>query len=183
MSKISPGRALCLATGIAMGLSSCTELPNDIGVHHHRSTASQTRLASHHPIPSSWNDAASTKGTPKIIINLTTQQAFFYRGGLLVGRTNISSGRRDFRTPPGSYQVIQKDLHHVSSHYGAYVARSGAIVIRDADVKRSVSQGCPLCRRVDALFFALHWWLRNACGFCPALPGLARLYPHAREHG
>ena len=136
MLKISPGRALYLATGIALGFSSCTELPNDIGVHHHRSTASQTRLASHHPIPSSWNDAASTKGTPKIIINLTSQQAFFYRGGLLVGRTNLSSGRRDFETPPGNYHVIQKDLHHVSSQYGSYVARSGAILVRDADLDK-----------------------------------------------
>ena len=80
------------------------------------------------------------RGTPKIVINLTTQQAFFYRGGVLVGQTNISSGRTDFETPPGSYHVIQKDEHHLSSQYGSYVARSGAVLVRDADVEqRSVS--------------------------------------------
>ena len=42
-----------------------------------------------------------------------------------MGQTNISSGRKDFETPPGSYHVIQKDEHHVSSQYGSYVARSG----------------------------------------------------------
>src|SRR4051794_25775428 len=118
MRNVSPQRTLCLTAAIALGFCSCTELPSDIGVHRHRSTASQTRLASHHPIPSSWNDAGPTEGTPKIVINLTTQQAFFYRGGVLVGQTNISSGRKDFETPPGSYRVIQKDEHHVSSQYG-----------------------------------------------------------------
>jgi lipoprotein-anchoring transpeptidase ErfK/SrfK len=136
MRNVSPQRTLFLTAAIALGFCSCTELPNDIGVRRHRSTASQTRLASHHPISSSWNDAAPTEGTPKIVINLTTQQAFFYRGGVLVGQTNISSGRKDFETPPGSYRVIQKDEHHVSSQYGSYVARSGAVLVRDADVNK-----------------------------------------------
>ena len=91
--------------GVALGFCSCTELPNDIGVRRHRSTARQTRLASPHPIPSSWNDAAPSEGRSKILINLTTQQAFFYRGGVLVGQTNLSSGRKDFETPPGSYHA------------------------------------------------------------------------------
>ena len=136
MLRISPRRALFLAAGIGVGFSSCTELPNDIGVRRHRSVAAQTRLASHHPIASSWNDAASTEGTPKILINLTTQQASFYRGKVLVGQTNISSGRKDFETPPGSYRVMEKDEHHLSSQYGSYVARSGAILLRDADVHK-----------------------------------------------
>jgi lipoprotein-anchoring transpeptidase ErfK/SrfK len=136
MRNVSPQRTLFLTAAITFGFCSCTELPNDIGVRRHRSTASQTRLASHHPIPPSWNDAAATEGTPKIVINLTTQQAFFYRGGVLVGQTNISSGRKDFETPAGSYRVIQKDEHHVSSQYGSYVARSSAVLVRDADVNK-----------------------------------------------
>jgi len=63
------------------------------------------------------------------------QQAFYYRGETLIGRTNISSGRRAFETPPGKYRVIQKDAKHVSSQYGQYVARNtGAILRRDVDV-------------------------------------------------
>jgi lipoprotein-anchoring transpeptidase ErfK/SrfK len=136
MLKVSPERTLFLTAAIALGFCSCTELPNDIGVHHHRSTASHKRLASHHPIRSSWNDAAPTEGTPRILVNLTTQQAFFYRGGVLVGETDVSSGRKDFETPPGSYHVIQKDEHHVSSQYGSFVARSGSVLVRDADVTK-----------------------------------------------
>ena len=129
-------RGLFLAAGIALGFASCTELPNDIGVRPHRSVARQTQWASHHPILSSWNDTAPVKGAPKIVVNLTTQQAFFYRGDLLVGRTNISSGRRDFETPPGKYRVTQKDAAHISSQYGAYCARSGAVLMRDVDVNK-----------------------------------------------
>ena len=136
MLNTSARRALSLAAGIGLGFASCTELPNDVGVRRHRSVAAQTRLASHYPIYSSWNDAASAEGTPKILINLTTQQAFFYRGKHLVGETNISSGRKDFETPPGNYRVIEKDADHLSSQYGAYVAHSGAVLLRDVDVDK-----------------------------------------------
>jgi lipoprotein-anchoring transpeptidase ErfK/SrfK len=136
MSRVSLYRALSFAAGIALGFASCTELPNDVGVRRHRSVATQTRWASHYPIFSSWNDDATAKGSSKILVNLTTQQAFFYRGKLLIGRTNISSGRRDFETPPGKYRVIQKDADHVSTQYGAYVARSGSVLVRDVDINK-----------------------------------------------
>jgi len=128
--------AIILAAGVALGLTSCTELPNDIGVRPHRSVALQTRSASHHPIVSWWNDHAPAKGPRKIVVNLTNQQAFFYRGEILVGQTNISSGRRDFETPPGKYRVTEKDATHISSQYGAYCAASGAVLMRNVDVQK-----------------------------------------------
>jgi lipoprotein-anchoring transpeptidase ErfK/SrfK len=131
MLRHSPCRALFLAAGIELSIAGCTELPNDVGVRRHRFA-----WAAQHPIVASWNDAATAKGAPRILVNLTTQQAFFYRGKLLVGRTSISSGRRDFETPPGTYRVIQKDADHVSSQFGAYVADSGAVLVRDVDVNK-----------------------------------------------
>lgn len=129
-------RILLLATVAVLGGAGCTELPNDIGVRTHRSVAALTRMASGHPLFASWNDDPAIKGTPKIVVNLSTQQAFFYRGKTLIGKTNISSGRPDFETPPGKYRVIQKDANHVSSQYGAYVSRSGQVVQRDVDVQK-----------------------------------------------
>jgi L,D-transpeptidase catalytic domain len=129
-------RPLFFSAVLAWACASCTALPNDVGVRQHRSVAAQTWLASHFPIFASWNDDPALKGKGKILINLTTQQAFFYRGKILIGKTNISSGRRDFETPPGKCRVIQKDVNHVSSQYGQYVARSGAILVRDADVNK-----------------------------------------------
>ncbi|MDQ3197902.1 MAG: L,D-transpeptidase family protein [Verrucomicrobiota bacterium] len=132
---LRPPLLVCCA---ALVLASCTELPNDVGVRKHRSVATQTRLASHHPVFSSWYDDPKGRGEERILINLTKQQAFFYRGETLIGRTNISSGRREFETPPGKYRVIQKDADHVSNEYGQYVARSGAVLVRDADVNRTL---------------------------------------------
>ena len=115
----------------------CTELPNDVGVRRHRSTAALTRKASHHPVFASWTDDQGIKGKPKILINLTTQQAFFYRGDNLVGKTNISSGRHDYETPPGKYRVIQKDPKHVSNEYGVYENRLGKVLARNVDVNKT----------------------------------------------
>ncbi len=92
-------------------------------------------MASHHPIKATWNDDPTATGQRKIVINLTTQQASFYRGRKLIGQTNISSGRRDYETPPGKYRVIQKDANHVSSQYGQIVSRFGRVLVRDADAK------------------------------------------------
>ncbi|MBA3607898.1 MAG: L,D-transpeptidase family protein [Chthoniobacterales bacterium] len=133
---LSPLPSVLLGAGlIALAVAGCTELPNDVGVRRHRSEAAQTSQASRHPVFSSWYDDPAAKGEAKIVIDLTKQQAFYYRGETLIGRTNISSGRREFETPPGKYRVIQKEAKHVSSQYGEYVARkSGAVLRRDVDV-------------------------------------------------
>ena len=128
-------RALCLVAGIGLGLSSCTELPNDIGVRRHRAVAARAWLASRFPASSSWNDDPAAKGKPKIIINLTTQRAFFYRGKTLIGKTTISSGRKEFETPPGKYRVIEKDADHISSEYGQIIGRSGEVLVSDANAR------------------------------------------------
>lgn len=57
----------------------------------------------------------AAKGYPRILVKLTTQQAFFYHGKVLIGKTNISSGCRAYETPPGKYRVTQKDMNHVSN--------------------------------------------------------------------
>lgn len=122
-----------IAAGVAIAGAGCSELPNDIDGYSQRPVAARTRGASHHPVFASWHDDPALKGDPKIVINLTAQRAFFYRGKILVGETNISSGRRDYETPPGKYRVIQKDMGHVSSEYGVYEDRSGRVVVHDAE--------------------------------------------------
>jgi hypothetical protein len=174
-----------LASALLVGMSSCTELPNDVGVRPHR-IAEQTRRASHHPIVAYWKDDPAVKGKPRILINLTAQQAFFFRGDKLVGRTNISSGRREFATPPGKYRVIQKDADHISRQYGACVSRSGRIVRRDVDVKRN---RCP--PGAHFVGAAMPYFLRFTggygmhAGFVPpyrASHGCVRMPPEMAQH-
>jgi hypothetical protein len=127
-------RAAFLTFLLTSLITSCTELPNDIGVRQHRFP--RARRVLHPAVVAIWNDDPALKGDPKIVINLTLQQAFFFRGKVLVGQSTISTGRIGYETPPGKYRVIQKDAAHISSEYGDYVNRNGAVVVRDVDVNR-----------------------------------------------
>jgi hypothetical protein len=123
-----------VAIAVISLVTSCTELPNDIGVRQHRFP--KARWVLRPPGIAVWNDDPELKGKPKIVINLTLQQAFFFRGKVLVGQSTISTGRKGYETPPGRYRVTQKDASHVSSEYGDYVNRSGSVMLRDVDLNR-----------------------------------------------
>ena len=78
-----------------------------------------------HPAPAipddvSYWDGDSAMGSPLIKINRSQQKAFFYKGGVLVGVSRISSGNEDHGTPNGTYKITQKDKDHKSSAYGVF---------------------------------------------------------------
>lgn len=75
------------------------------------------------------------KGEATIVVRIGEQRAYFYRGRKVVGATRISTGKKGYATPPGSYSVTQKDKSHVSTLYGDYVDASGDVV------KSNVSAG------------------------------------------
>ena len=94
------------------------------------------------PPPYTWNDTAG-KGAPKIVVELGTQRAYFYRGEGRVGETKCSTGKKGFPTLPGNYAVTQKDKNHESNLYGSFVSESGDVVKRDVDMsKMKVPEGC-----------------------------------------
>jgi lipoprotein-anchoring transpeptidase ErfK/SrfK len=70
------------------------------------------------------------------VISLGDQRAFFYKGGKLVGVSAISSGKKGFDTPVGSFKVIQKDKDHASNLYGEYVDATGEVLKRNVDVTK-----------------------------------------------
>jgi len=78
--------------------------------------------------PDSYWDAAGVSGSPRIVINLREQRAYYYRGGTLVGRARISTGREGQNTPAGSYKVIGKSKDHVSNLWGNFVDAQGNVV-------------------------------------------------------
>lgn len=59
-----------------------------------------------------------------IKINRAKQTASFYKGGVLVGVSKISSGTEDHGTPPGTYKITQKSKDHKSSAYGVFKNRT-----------------------------------------------------------
>ena len=87
------------------------------------------------PAPSDWNPAAG-HGRGRIRIVLSTQRAYFYKGGIEIGESTISSGKKGYETPPGEYKVIQKDKDHVSTLYGNYIDDDGNILMKNIDTSK-----------------------------------------------
>lgn len=63
-----------------------------------------------------WIDDAPDD-PPVIVVSLSQQRLFVYRGGVLVGVTTISSGRRGHSTPRGEFTILQKARFHRSNIY------------------------------------------------------------------
>lgn len=93
-------------------------------------------------IPPAWYSAGGTwygddvRGKPKIVVNLSQQRAYFYKGKHLVGETVVSTGKPGFSTPAGRSRVIRKTRDHVSSAFGDYVDDSGNVVRSNIDVRK-----------------------------------------------
>lgn len=65
-----------------------------------------------------WND--SGPGAPlSIVISLSAQRVFVYRGAQMVAASAISSGRDGKVTPLGTYPILQKAAAHRSTLYGS----------------------------------------------------------------
>jgi hypothetical protein len=104
--------------------TSCAEMEN---AQKAAADAAKTAAAALHPRPAYWN-GEGVSGPPKIVVSLSDQRAYFYKGKTVIGESNISTGRKGYETPPGKYRVIQKDEHHVSSEYGDFVGEDGEVV-------------------------------------------------------
>jgi lipoprotein-anchoring transpeptidase ErfK/SrfK len=82
----------------------------------------------------SYWDGDGVSGKPSIKITLGEQRAYFYKGGQLVGISQLSTGREGMGTTTGSFKIIQKDQNHVSSQFGDYVDSADNVVVANVDV-------------------------------------------------
>jgi lipoprotein-anchoring transpeptidase ErfK/SrfK len=101
-------------TAVALGLSSCNSVKEMVTSH----------LPQRH------------EGRPSVVVKLSEQQAYLYRGRFVVATSRISSGREGHRTPVGRFSVTRKDIDHRSSLYGNYVDDSGKVVRPNVDVRK-----------------------------------------------
>ena len=83
----------------------------------------------------SYWDGDGVSGKPSIKIKLGEQRAYFYKGGQLVGISQLSTGREGTGTPSGSYKIMEKDPDHVSNLYGDYVDAAGNVVEANVGIK------------------------------------------------
>ena len=81
----------------------------------------------------SYWDGEGVPGKPSVKINLSEQRAYFYKGGQLVGISQLSTGREGKDTPVGDFRVRSKDIDHASSRYGDYVDAQDNVVMPNID--------------------------------------------------
>jgi len=84
----------------------------------------------------SYWDGDSVSGKPSIKISLREQRAYFYKSGVLVGVSQLSTGREGLNTPSGRFSIIQKDVNHFSSLFGDYLDSAGNVVVPNIDVTK-----------------------------------------------
>jgi L,D-transpeptidase-like protein len=84
----------------------------------------------------SYWDGDNLGGKPSVKISLGEQRAYFYKSGLLVGVSQLSTGREGLNTPLGHFSIIQKDVNHVSSRYGDYVDDHDNVVMPNVDLEK-----------------------------------------------
>jgi lipoprotein-anchoring transpeptidase ErfK/SrfK len=100
--------------------------------------------------PISYWDGDGVPGTPSVAIHISEERAYFYKGGQLVGVSQLSTGREGHDTPPGNYKIIQKDPNHASSLYGDYVDAAGNMVQKDVELGKdpkppgAIFKGAPM---------------------------------------
>jgi hypothetical protein len=150
--------AACLAAGTlgALALTSCSSTEDDGGgidystaylgsdgqIHYTGSTVPRKKknrkLDVLKPAPETkWTwFGDGVPGDPSIVISVSSQTAIFYKGGVEVGRTQVSTGREGFSTPTGSFSVKEKSENHISSLYGDYVDSSGEVVMANIGIQQ-----------------------------------------------
>ena len=107
---------------------SCEEIPP---------YAEQLRTAAGYPYRApGWWDSDGVSGSPRIVVHMHEQKAYFYKGKTLVGETVVSTGKPGFSTPPGSYAVLSKSIDHVSTIFGDYVDDYGNVVRFNIDARK-----------------------------------------------
>ena len=91
-----------------------------------------------------WRDVPESAGTERVVVSLSDQMAYLYRGSELMAVTTVSTGKEGNDTPLGIFSVLdKKEIHHSRKYDNAPM---------------------PFMQRIDQYGIALH------AGFNPGRP-------------
>lgn len=91
-----------------------------------------------------WRDVPEAAGSQRVVVSLSDQMAYLYRGGTLMAVSTISSGKDEKPTPTGIFSVLDKQPMYRSKKYD--------------------NAPMPWMQRIDNYGIALH------AGFNPGVP-------------
>ena len=110
-------------------------------------------------------------GKPSIVIDLGQQKATFLKNGQEVGLAPVSTGKEGFKTPAGSFKIIEKNSNHVSSLYGDYVNAAGEVVVANVDATKDKCPAGAKFRGAPMPFFMrVHGGVGMHAGHLPGYP-------------
>jgi hypothetical protein len=119
----------------------------------------------------SYWDGTVSRGKPRIVIDLDQQRAYFYKEDRMVGVSIVSTGREGYDTPPGEYQVTEKDQNHVSSLYGDYVDPNGQVVLENVESDKDPRPPGTIFRGASMPYFLrIHGGIGMHAGYLPGYP-------------
>lgn len=64
-----------------------------------------------------WAGDRSETGPALLIVNLSTQRAVFFRNGIPIAASSVSTGKPGYETPTGVFTILQKAKEHYSRTY------------------------------------------------------------------
>ncbi|GAC1577581.1 MAG: hypothetical protein NVS3B5_09730 [Sphingomicrobium sp.] len=71
------------------------------------------------PAESRWVSDIPTEGPTRIVVSLSDQLAWVYRGDRMIAATTVSSGKKDHESPTGQFPILAKQVFHRSNRYSA----------------------------------------------------------------
>ena len=125
-----------LARSSRFGVYSTAYLTEDNQVVHVAEAGAKKPAPKPTPKPEwTWN-GDGVLGAPSLVIDLSDQKVIFFKNGHPVGSSPVSTGREGFKTPSGSFKIVEKSKDHVSSLYGDFVDAEGNVVVANVDVSK-----------------------------------------------
>jgi lipoprotein-anchoring transpeptidase ErfK/SrfK len=129
---------ILLSTAAALMLSQCT-LPSRVSL---ASLFPSQREVIRRPLIVQPVQASSSplyvwhgNGSPRlstVIIDLSEQKAYLYKGGENLGWTYVATGRSGFNTPTGTFRILEKQVDKRSNRYGSIVSSNGSVLRSNA---------------------------------------------------
>jgi hypothetical protein len=95
-----------------------------------------------------WRDGPA-EGAPRVVVSLSDQLAFLYRGDDLIAVSTISSGKEGHDTPTGIFPILaKKPMHHSKKYenapmpYTQFIDQYGIALHAGMIPGRPASHGC-----------------------------------------
>ncbi len=112
-----------LVAGLALLAASCATVPDE------------PPASPPPPAQFSYWAGDGITGAPSITIDLSDQAAYFFKDGILVGRSRVATGRPGHSTPTGQYTILEKKAEKRSNLYGRIYDADGDLINSDADTR------------------------------------------------